>query len=161
MQDKTANGSIISFTYDGVGNIKTVTDGRGTSSYNYYENNQLRNETLPNNKVIQYEYNNNGSRTKITDPFNLAVNYQYDNLERLDTVTVDGKIFRHEYYDDGTLKAIIYPALTNGQVLRAEFAYDKGNRLTNVTNKIGPRVISQYGYTHDNQGNILSKQMVL
>jgi RHS repeat-associated protein len=156
LQSKTAGGASIAYTYLNNGCPATITDSRGPSSFEYYDNDLLKKETLPDNKTVQYEYNHNGSRTKLTDPFNLAVNYQYDNLNRLDAVTVDGKTFNYSYYDDGMLQSITYPLLSSGLTLSEEFTYDNGNRLTTVTNKKGTQVISQFTYTHDNQGNILS-----
>lgn len=103
---------------------------------------------------VGFEYDVLGNQTKLTDQFGLAVNYTYNDLNQLDYLTVENKNFDYEYYDDGTIKAIQYPTLNNGSVLRSENTYDNINRLTTVINKIGNQIISQFDYEYDNNGNI-------
>ena len=62
----------------------------------------------------------------------------------------------NEYYDDGKLKSVTYPALTDGSVLKSEYVYDGLSRLTNLINYKGTEILSSYAYTYDSNGNILT-----
>ncbi len=53
----------------------------------------------------------------------------------------------NEYYDDGKLKSVTYPALTDGSVLKSEYVYDGLSRLTSLTNYKGTEILSSYAYT--------------
>lgn len=57
----------------------------------------------------------------------------------------------YEYYPSGMLKSVTYPI-----GVKAEYEYDKINRLKKVTNTKGTTVLSQYIYNHDLNGNITS-----
>ncbi|MEW6183310.1 MAG: RHS repeat-associated core domain-containing protein [Bacillota bacterium] len=91
-------------------------------------------------------------------------NYGYDKT-RLAKVQTNGaqaedvsglSCANYEYYPDGKLKSITYPQLAGGIYLTTSYEYDKLGRLESVTNKKGTEVLSQYTYTHDNNGNIES-----
>ena len=93
-----------------------------------------------------------------------AVHYEYDK-SRVSKVQTDGSAERntsdnvnvkYEYYDDGKLKSITYPTLTNGSILKSEYIYDGLSRLTSLTNYKGTVALSSYTYTYDNNGNILT-----
>ena len=125
------------------------------------------------NPYVYYQYDSTGNIVSalhgIVDNVNETIwgattHYEY-NKNRLSKVQVDGADTRntadsvnvsYEYYDDGKLKSVTYPALTDGSILKSEYVYDGLSRLTNLTNYKGTEVLSSYAYTYDSNGNILT-----
>ena len=125
------------------------------------------------NPYVYYQYDSTGNIISayhgIVDNVNNTIwgattHYEY-NKNRLSKVQIDGARTRntadsvnvsYEYYDDGKLKSVTYPALTDGSILKSEYVYDGLSRLTSLTNYKGTEVLSSYAYTYDSNGNILS-----
>jgi len=96
--------------------------------------------------------------------WSFTTHYEY-NKNRLTKVQIDGdstrntadsKNVQYEYYEDGKLKSVTYPALTDGSILKSEYVYDGLSRLTSVNNYKGNEILSGYAYTYDSNGNILT-----
>ena len=122
---------------------------------------------------MDYSYDTNGNVLSVYSGlydetnsviWGFATNYEYDK-NRLAKVQIDGNIdrdtadnanVRYEYYDDGKLKSVTYPALTDNTILKSEYVYDGLSRLTSLTNYKGTEILSSYAYTYDNNGNILA-----
>lgn len=122
---------------------------------------------------LRYTYDSIGNRISATygcaDDDNqlvhgLTTHYEY-NRNRISKVQLDGDVeknsadsvnARYEFYDDGKLKSITFPTLTDGNVLKSEYMYDGLSRLTRVVNYKGTDILSSYTYTYDNNGNILT-----
>ncbi len=122
---------------------------------------------------MSYDYDSNGNvlsaYTGLYDETNSIIwgattYYEYDK-NRLSKVQIDGANTRntaasvnvtYEYYDDGKLKSVTYPPLTDGSILKSEYVYDGLSRLTSLTNYKGTDVLSSYAYTYDSNGNILT-----
>jgi RHS repeat-associated protein len=173
MWSSNANGVNVSYGYDTLKRLQTVTDANlGNTNYTYDEVGNLKSVAYPNNIKHQYTYNALNRLDLLIDrsPTNTIINcwkyrttgagqrtwveefdkrtawYTYDNLGRLKTETVTGSI------QDGK----------NGTVT---YGYDNvGNRLTRSSSL--PGVTNQaLGYdandrvtgdTHDNNGNTKS-----
>jgi len=123
-----------------------------TSQYSY---DALGNITLAFYGCV-YETTNN--------PYGFAVYYEYDK-NRISKVQLNGDGVknssdsvnaRYEFYDDGKLKSVTYPTLNDGSVLKSEYEYDGLSRLKKLTNSKGTAILSQYEYTYDSNGNILT-----
>ena len=121
-------------------------------TYDFYSTGLVK-ERKQGSYATTFEYDIIGNIKKVTDPFSLEVNYTPDTLNRLHTVEVDGKTFVYEYYDDGMIKSITYPDTGKG-TLQTTYTYDNINRMTTMTNKLGTKIISQFSYEYDNNGNI-------
>ncbi len=117
---------------------------------------------------ISYEYDEIGNTTKIQlgyykeelideeitgVSYGDFINYEY-NKNRLSKVSFFEKDVLYEFYNDGKLKSVTYPTLTDGSVLKSEYTYDGLSRLKTLVNKKGETVLSSYSYTYDNNGNI-------
>lgn len=111
-----------------------------------------------------YSYDKMGKLTQIQDPFSFYTKYGY-NKNRLTNVQTDGSSTsnggdeanaRYEFNANGSIKSITYPKLKDGSYLKAAYEYDDLNRMTKVTNTKGSQVLSQYSYTYDKNGNIIS-----
>jgi YD repeat-containing protein len=83
--------SSVSYSYDAAGNRTGMTDGAGSTSYQYNTLSQLTQETRTFTGLgsfnIYYSYNLAGQLTSITDPFSSAISYGYDQLGRVSGVT--------------------------------------------------------------------------
>lgn len=130
------NGSTVSYTYDGLGRMNTQTTTADSVS-----------------KTVNYQYDVTGKVTNMTGPAGPAVSYSYDHT-RLSQLQYDGQAISYEYYPDGMLKSRIYPAFTDGSILKSSYEYDGQNRLTKLSNTKGTTVLSEYQYTYDNNNNI-------
>ncbi|MEM1280762.1 MAG: hypothetical protein AAGG53_12265, partial [Cyanobacteria bacterium P01_H01_bin.152] len=94
----------VSYTYTANGLIESITDGRGTTRYEYDVQNRLLSRTdpdgpyLPSGATIEYTYDEAGNRTAVTTP-NGTISYTFDavgnrltkddSVEGLTTYTYD------------------------------------------------------------------------
>jgi len=155
-----------------------------TTQYSYYPTGKLKEqygtyaidtgmEGVAFNPYVEYKYDSTGNVVSalhgIVDNVNErtwgATTYYEYNKNRLSQVQIDGANARntasnvnvsYEYYDDGKLKSVTYPALTDGSILKSEYVYDGLSRLTALTNYKGTDILSSYTYTYDSNGNILT-----
>ena len=155
-----------------------------TTQYSYYPTGKLKEQygayTIDTgidgvkfNPYVEYKYDSRGNIVSAlhgtVDNVNemtwgATTHYEY-NKNRLSKVQINGSGTRnnsnsvnvsYEYYDDGKLKSVSYPALTDGSILKSEYVYDGLSRLTSLTNYKGTDVLSSYIYTYDSNGNILT-----
>ena len=82
----------VSFAYDAAGHRTSMSDGSGSTTYQYNALSQLESETrtftgLTGTFTLSYSYNLAGELKSITDPFNSRIDYAYDNSGRLTGVT--------------------------------------------------------------------------
>ncbi|MFQ5470058.1 MAG: RHS repeat-associated core domain-containing protein [Gammaproteobacteria bacterium] len=124
---------ITTYTYDGQGNISTITNALG--------------------HVTTYsQYDAHGRPGRVTDPNGLVTAIKYDLQGRQDTVTVgediNGSVVGEEtnyVYDGvGKLKQVTF---ANGSHI--VYTYDDAHRLTDIEDHLGNRV----HYTLDDMGN--------
>ena len=144
----------IAYTYDGNGNITSITDSQGTTTYAYDELNRLVRE---NNhylgKTVTYLYDAAGNiQKKCTYALTTAQNlpeapeatfvYAYDDIWRDKLVSVDGK-------------AITYDAIGNPLTYGAwSMEWTQGKRLASMNNGDGGNTLM---FTYDESGMRLSK----
>jgi YD repeat-containing protein len=78
----------VTYGYDPAGHLVTMTDGTGTSTWNYDTFGELTSRTQGSDATIGYGYDNNGNQTSITYPGQTTpVVHTFDDAERLKTVT--------------------------------------------------------------------------
>jgi YD repeat-containing protein len=75
----------VSFAYGASGQRKTMTDGLGTTTWEYDEMGWPVAITDPFNKTVGYD--GSGNSTSLVYPDQKVVNYEYDGLDGLETVT--------------------------------------------------------------------------
>lgn len=103
--------AVENFTYDtnGIGQLATVADSSGTTSFNYDNLSRLTKKTQVVNgmsKSLNYTYNNVGQLEKITYPSGAVVNYTY----------TQGKITNINVNDNPLIADITYYPFTNNPI---------------------------------------------
>lgn len=132
MEDITGASS---YTYDGLGRLKTATNGSGkTVTYEYDEADNLEAILYPDGKKVSYTYDKNDNIILLTDRDGRSTSYEYDPLNRLTEVR----------RPDGTVSTYTYNA--RNEVLEAENTCSCGF------------LISDYQYTYDN-GGLITKEV--
>ncbi|WP_189525243.1 putative Ig domain-containing protein [Nostoc sp. 'Peltigera membranacea cyanobiont' 232] len=139
----------VSYTYDPVtSQVKTVTDGRGVTSYGFDSYDRVNLISNPDGQTASYTYDVLGNLKTLTTSAS-TVNYSYDVLNRLDTVTSGGQLAKYGYDAAGNL---ISTALADGTTQTQQ--YDASNRLKSIeTRDALGGILSSYAYILDGVGN--------
>ncbi|AVH68152.1 polymorphic toxin-type HINT domain-containing protein [Nostoc sp. 'Peltigera membranacea cyanobiont' N6] len=140
----------VSYTYDPVSSqLKTVTDGRGVTQYNYDDRDRLSKIIQPDQQFVNYGYDLLSNVTSLTTEAG-TTSYGYDKLNRLDTVKDGTRLLAD--YDYDAVGNLIQTKLANGSVESRQ--YDTRLRLTQVTTKnVTGTIFSDFKYTLDAVGN--------
>ena len=137
-----------SYSYDGVGDLLTITDGNGeTTTFTYDLLSRLTEEVNPIGNVWQYQYDAVGNLIRRVDARGDITDYDYDADDLLLATT----------YLDGSSVTFDYDPVHNQVAMNDSLGltvneYDGLNRLTATTNHVGQTV----RYTYDAVGNRLS-----
>ena len=125
-----------------VGNRLTLTDGTGTTTFQYDELDRLTRMTYSDGKAVSQVYDANGNRTTLTDSTGTTA-FGYDTLNRLTSGAYPGTygIWSWTYDQVGNRLTQNSPS---GQTT---YGYDANNRLTSGGGKT---------YSYDNNGNLTS-----
>src|SRR2546428_10357773 len=123
-------------------------DGTGSTTYSYDGLSRLTQAAQPNG-TLAYGYDLDSNRTTLTYPGSSTVTYAFSNAGRLSSF-VDGgsRTTAYTYSAAGLAKTATLP---NGLV--TTYTYDRGQRLTNLTNVVGATTITSHAYTLDAEGN--------
>ena len=145
----------VSFSYDANGNILTVTDNQGTISRQYDALNRITQYTDVQGNIMSYAYDAAGNLTSLTNPGGRVVQYGYDTANRLTTVTDwANRITRYSYDVNGR---VVKEERPNGTVLTRTYNV-AGQLLQQKDVDSGGNIISQYDFSYDAVGNVLSEQ---
>ncbi len=147
----------ITYTYDKLGNRKSMTDETGTTTYSYDDLSRLKTENAPNNITKEYTYDAVSNRLAYTLKQNGTVkqniSYTYDTLNRQKQVKENGTTKATYTYDtNGNRQTLTYDNSNS-----TTYVYNDANRLTNITNKKGTTKQTEYNYTYYLNGNQASK----
>ncbi|ALG08323.1 hypothetical protein AOZ06_16665 [Kibdelosporangium phytohabitans] len=140
----------VGYTYDKVGNLKTLSDAGGTTTYNYDVANRLTSLADPFGQNTTFGYDNADRRTR-TDFAGGTVQYTgYDKSGRQTSVTVNKTggipLLRHTYSytkSGGGDSDKLQSRNINGDTTK--YTYDSLGRLTKAGND---------GFTHDKASNL-------
>lgn len=153
MTDKFFNATnVASITRDGNGNIISVIDPVGSSTYAYSSRNELTGITWQDGATATFTYDEVGNIGGIQYPETLSATYEYDSRNRVQRITWGGATVTFEYDPVGNL---VKETRSNGTV--SEYAYDAANRLTGVNHKKGTSSFAQVHYIRDAAGNIVNE----
>ena len=150
-----AMGNTYRYAYDLAGNKTSETNAKGYSMTYAYDNlNRLKTVTDPYNTIVTTNsYDANGNLTETKDAKGYATQYAYDLAGRVVKVTApeaalkNGFTESYEYSQYGENIKI-----TDGLGNTTSYSYDKAGRLEKVTDPIG--IATQY--TYDKVGNKLT-----
>jgi RHS repeat-associated protein len=134
-KEKNAAGSVlVTYTYDGNGNLKTVTDALGrVTTHDYDELDRLIKVTVMANNAVQsvteYGYDARDNLTSVKDPRNLVTSYTYSGFDHQ---------IAQSSPDTGSTsfvpnKAGQVTARTNAASQATQYQYDAVGRVTQTT----------------------------
>jgi RHS repeat-associated protein len=151
---RASSNETVVYTYDKDGKRKTMSDGTGLTSYEYYPHSGLtKKKTFPDLRTVEYDYDLRGNRTSLKDPFGRVSVFEYDTVNRLKTVTTDGKLSaNYTYYKNDRIDK-----LTHGNGIVSDYGYT-GDDFTSLVDRsaIGT-AITTYAYQHDANGNMKTR----
>jgi RHS repeat-associated protein len=125
---------VTNYSYDEVGNLRTVTNAATKSTSYYYTNlNRLTSINYSDGTSENYTYDNNGNTVSKINRNNVQTNYSYDSLNRLSTIIYPGITFtpdNYTYDPNGNLLKL------TSQNATLTYIYDSRNRVTGETYSI-------------------------
>ena len=137
----------VSYTYDSVGNVKTRTDARGTTTYTYDANNRLTQVSRPDGYLLKLDYDASDNRTLLENlmPGGASVKstFTYDGAnrqtQRKDELKIKPpkvQVFTTTYAWDAydRLDTLTYPSSTTAAPRKAKYTYDVAGRILSVAN---------------------------
>ena len=139
----------VSFTYDSVGNRKSMNDGSGSVTYTYDQLSRLTSETRNFTGIgsfaLSYSYNLASELASMTNQWGAVINYSYDKLGRATGATGSG-IGAPTYAGSLTYRAFgAVKGMSYGDGKSLSTTYDLRMRPTkwDVSNTLG------YNYNYD------------
>lgn len=137
--------TVMSFTYDAVGNRKHRTDYNGVLTvYDYDALNRLKAINYPDATTVTYSYDKL-SRLQTASDQNGTIDFNYNKMNRLTTATdVYSQVLEYNYDANGNRTKLAL----NGSVI-ANYRYDAADRLTRIID--GSSVATTYDYDVTNK----------
>lgn len=129
LQDRGSNGQVVSYTYDGSGNVATRTEpGNRTWSYAYNPHGQVESITDPLGQVARYGYDDAGNLAHVVDAKGNVTDYEYDGLgHRVSQSSPDTGVTTYEYDSRGRPWH-----MTRADGSQTQYSYDTLSRLSQV-----------------------------
>ena len=156
---KILGAEVVSYTYDAVGNLLTLSDDDSRLTYTYNSRNQVLSVSTRGSShqpavTLSYTYDLNGNRASVSTPFgNIA--YSHDLLNRQIGLAHGNRRFSFSYDNNSRLIERIYP---NG--FRTQYSYDESSRLLGVQHKnSSDSTVAGFDYTYDKVGNRVQKNV--
>jgi RHS repeat-associated protein len=142
----------VDLEYDANGNVTSMVDGTGESTFDYDELGRLTGSKNGNGDVVGYGYNLGEQLTDILYPNGKSISRTFDEAGRLETVTDWlGGTTSFGYDADSNLEEITFPAGT-GNVDKYE--YDPTGRMTDATFSKGMETLASLSYVRDKIGQV-------
>jgi RHS repeat-associated protein len=143
----------VTYSYDGDGHRKTMTDGTGATSYSYDPDGRTTSVTNGAGAVVSYGYDHSGDVTSIGYPNGQTVTRGYDGADRLITVTDWlGHTTAYGYDADGNVTTTTYP---NGDVSTSTF--DSNDAVSGTSVASSGTVLLGLADKRDGAGQLLSE----
>ena len=157
-EDKKGRYPVVNrYMYYPDGSLKEAEGGGITYCYDYTENGHLKRKSTAKKLLLEYAYDQNGNLSVLTDGKGKSVYYSYDGLNRLQQVSEgEGKetiLAEYSYNLAGQVEKMHY-----GNGLQTECRYrDDGNLTSLVTITAQGKVLLNFDYAYDGNGNCIQK----
>ena len=141
------DGTVDEYGYDAHGNLTSIVDPSGTTTFVYDAGDRLTRVDYPDGRFLVYKYDDSGRRTQMVDQEGFTVNYGYDALGHLKQLTdaADELIVAYTYDAVGLLAR---RDMGNGAF--TTYAYDDADQVRQIVNHASDgSVNSQFDYTYD------------
>jgi RHS repeat-associated protein len=154
----------VSFTHNDRGQVTSMMDGTGETTYIYDTDGMVIGKDGPDsNDAINYTYDGNGNRLTMSVP-GMTVSYSYDEMNRMSNVISD---YASAFYDYDNYNNRV--KMTYGNSSYTDYEYDGLNRMIKLTNqKSSGEIFSGFNYAYDqssmvnkitdNEGNVSNYQ---
>ena len=141
----------VAYTYNRLGQQKTITDALGSRTFAYNSNLQLESEAISGlyNKSIVRAYSSTGvigRYSGITLASEYSLGYDYDGYGRLASIMNGTDTFTYSYLANSDLMANI--AMPNNITVTNTYEANR-NLITGVENKYSSTTVSKYDYVND------------
>jgi RHS repeat-associated protein len=154
----TASGStqnVLTFSYDGVGNVLTAADYAGTYTMSYDALNRVSVTQEPFGQTLTATYDAAGNRTQFQDSQGGLQTSVYDALNRLTTRKETGQAplrldFTYTARDDLASVSRYSDLAGTTTVAYSAYSYDSMDRITNLQHQNGSGTnLANFTYTYD------------
>ena len=139
----------VTFTLDPLGNLVSMLDGLGTTTWEY--DGLLRPDSIsdPFGGVVGYSYDAVGNRVGFTYADAKSVTYEYDAAQRLESVNDWSSSTTTYAYDKAGQP--VSATLPNG--ISSSFNWDAAGRLETLSHSTSAGTLASYAYEYDRLGN--------
>jgi len=143
--------NVTEVTYDADGRRTGMTDGTGTSSFDYDPLGRLTFSSDGNDAFVQYTYDLAGHLTSLSYPNGQTIHRGYDDAGRMTSVT--DWLGHTTTFTPDPESEITTEALPNN--VTASFSYDHAGQLTSITDQLNTgSTLANFGYTRDADGQL-------
>ncbi|MEU9974093.1 polymorphic toxin type 17 domain-containing protein [Streptomyces sp. NPDC051014] len=140
----------VGIVYDAAGNRHEVTDGTGTRTLTYDEDDQLKTVSVPGSSSgFTYSYDDAGNLESRTLPDGLTTTYTYDDDGRRHTDTTGGATITYGYDAAGNLISSALPSANGYTDTRT---YDHAGLLASLTTADGDSTLASWTVQRDATG---------
>jgi RHS repeat-associated protein len=147
-------GQDVTFGYNEDGNLTSMVDGTGESTWEYDQLGRLTHSENGNGETVAWEYNLADEPVGLTYPNGKSISRSYDEGGRLESVTDWlGNTTSFTYNRDSEPTATTFPV---GTTDTDEYAYDRADRMSSVTMKKGAETPASLVYSRDPAGQLES-----
>jgi len=141
----------VTFTYNDMGQRASMTDGLGSTTWDYDNLNRLVSVTDPFNATVGYSYDAASNRTGLSYPDGKTVSYTYDAINRLTNVTDwASQVTGYTYDAAGNVTNVSRP-----NSVTSEYTYDIAGQLVGLQHNQGATPLASYTYSYDAAGNVV------
>jgi RHS repeat-associated protein len=142
------------FGYDKNGNLTSLVDGTGESTFEYDQLDRLIHSKDGNGDAASWEYNLGDEPIGLTYPNGKSISRAYDKAGRLESVTDWlGHTTSFAYNKDSELRTTTFPSGTGNL---DEYAFDRADRMSSVAMKKGAETLASLSYARDKAGQVES-----
>jgi RHS repeat-associated protein len=153
--DGITTPDVTGLAYDKAGRRTAMTDGTGTSSWDWNPFGELEATTSGNGDTVAYTYDRRGLQTSVTYPGNKTVTRGFDDAGRwtgLSDWLGGSGVFGYD--ESSNLEQITYPGST-GNV--DAFSFDDADRLTGIAYTQGATTLGSIDYgARDANGRVMA-----